>query len=99
MRIEKGDIPRLVQALQLPEQFKPEQRSVFPAVEGLCLLLRRTCYPCRLSDLIPRFGGKPVSVLSLMINRVTDYIYETHNHRVTEWNHAIMNPLALESYA
>ena len=95
----KRDIPRLVQALQLPEQFRLGQRSIFAAVEGLCLLLRRTCYPCRLSDLIPRFGGRPVSVLSLMINRVIYYIYETHNHRVMEWNHAIMNPLALESYA
>lgn len=98
-RVEKRDIPRLVEALQLPPRFKLDQRSVCQDIEGLCLLLRRVCYPCRLSDLIPRFGGRPVSVLSLIINHVIDYIYEMHKHRLTEWNHAIMNPQALQTYA
>lgn len=58
-RVEKHDLPRLVTALQLPPVFKCEQRSICDDVEGLCILLKRVTYPCRLSDLIPRFG-RPV---------------------------------------
>ena len=71
--VEKQDLPRLVQALQLPPVFKWEQRSICDAMEGLCMVLKRVTYPCRLSDMIARFG-RPVSVLSLIINHVMDYI-------------------------
>ena len=60
-----------------------QQRSVFDSMEGLCMLLRRVSYPCRYSDMIPRFG-RPVSVLSLITNQTLDYIYENHGHLITE---------------
>ena len=63
-RVEKQDLPRLAEALQLPPTFKCQQRSVCPGMEGLCMVLKRTAYPCRYSDMIPRFG-RPVSVLRL----------------------------------
>ena len=97
-RVEKQDVPRLVQALQLPPVFKCEQRSICDDMEGLCMLLKRVAYPCRLSDMIPRFG-RPVSVLSLIINHVIDYIYDVHGHRITQWNQDILNPGALQHYA
>ena len=50
-------------------------------------------YPCRYSDLIPRFG-RPVPVLSMINNTVLDFIYNAHSHRITQWNHSI-----LERYA
>ena len=67
-------------------------------MEGLCILLKRVSYPCRLSDLIPRFA-LPVSALSLITNHVLDYIYAVHTHRITQWNQEIINPVALQSYA
>ena len=88
-RVEKQDLPRLVQALQLPPVFKCEQRSICDDMEGLCMLLKRVAYPYRLSDMIPRFG-QPVSVLSLIINHVMDYIYDVHGHRITQWNQDIL---------
>ena len=97
-RVEKQDVPRLVQALQLPPVFKCEQRSICDDMEGLCMLLKRVAYPCRLSDMIPRFG-RPVSVLSLIMNHVMDYIYYVHGHRITQWNQDILNPGALQHYA
>ena len=57
------------------------------------MLLKRVSYPCRYSDMIPRFG-RPVSVLSLITNHTLDYIYENHGHLITQWNRNILNPRA-----
>ena len=83
-RIEKADLPRLAEALQLPPTFHCKQRTSFDSMEGLCMLLKRVSYPCRYSDMIPRFG-RPVSVLSLITNHTLDYIYENHGHLITQW--------------
>ena len=32
-------------------------------------------------------------------NHVVDYIYNTHNHLITQWNHTLLSPRALEVYA
>ena len=56
-RFEKQDnIPRLAPALRLPQKFFCSNETVANDIEALCLLLRRFAYPCRYSDLIPRFG-------------------------------------------
>ena len=47
--------------------------------------------------MIPRFG-RPTPVLSMVTNEVLDFIYNTHNHKITEWNHALLSP-ALQTYA
>ena len=75
-----------------------QQSTVFDTMEGLCMLLKRVSYPCRYSDMIPRFG-RPVSVLSLITNHTLDYIYENHGHLITQWNRNILNPRALQNYA
>ena len=62
------------------------------------MLLKRVAYPCRLSDMIPRFG-RPVSVISLITNDVMDYIYDVHGHLITQWNQDLLNPVALQRYA
>ena len=97
-RVEKQDLPRLVAALQLPPVFKCEQRSICDDIEGLCMLLKRVAYPCRLSDMIPRFG-RPVSVISLITNDVMDSIFDVHGHLLTQWNQDLLNPGALQRYA
>lgn len=98
MRFSKNDIPALAEALELPETFACSQRTVADKLEGLCLLLRRTAYPCRYSDLIPRFG-RPVPELSMITNCVIDYLYNNHGHRITQWNRQILNPPLLQTYA
>lgn len=62
------------------------------------MLLKRVAYPCRLSDMIPRFG-RPVSVISLITNDVIDYIYDVHGHLITQWNQDLLNHGALQRYA
>ena len=49
-RFATSELPRLAEALRIPEMFTTS------GLDGLCILLKRFAYPCRLSDLIPRFG-------------------------------------------
>ena len=37
--------------------------------------------------------------LSMISNEVVDWIYTTHGHKITQWNHAILNPASLNVYA
>ena len=98
LRFEKRHILRLEEVLQIPPLMKCNQRSVFTGTEGLCMLLKRLAYPCRYLDLIHRFG-RPVPVLGMITNNVIDYIYDTHHHKITNWNNDILNPAALQIYA
>ena len=97
-RVGKRDLPTLAQALRLPRSFHLSQRSVLDGMEGLCMLLNRLAYPCRYGDLVYCFG-RPVPVFSMAKNHVLDYIYNTHNHLITQWNHTLLRPRALEVYA
>ena len=55
-------------------------------------------FPFLYSGMINRFG-RPVPVLSMVTNQVVDYIYQTHEHRLTQWNNLLLNPAALQRYA
>lgn len=96
-RVEKKDLPLLADALQLPETFRCQQRTTADKLEGLCVLLRRMSFPCRYSDMIPRFG-RPVPELSMIANTVMDYIYSVHGHRLSLWNHDLLSPPCLDIY-
>ena len=77
-RLCKSDLPVLSEALHLPNYFTCQQGTICDGIEGLCIALRRFAYPCRLSDLIPRFG-RPVPELSMISSLVVDTIYQEHN--------------------
>ena len=62
------------------------------------MLLRRTSYPCRFSDMIQPFP-RPASVSSLITNEVMDFTYENHCYLVTEWNRDVLSSVALQQYA
>ncbi|CAH3182774.1 unnamed protein product [Porites lobata] len=71
---------------------------VIQLTEGLCVILKRFSYPCRLSDMISTFG-RSVPELSMISNEVTEWMYNVHGHRITEWNHFIMSPNLLQTYS
>ena len=48
--------------------------------------------------MISRFA-KPVPVLSMITNTVVDFIYNTHGHRIMEWNKFLLDQIKLEQYA
>ena len=97
-RFHRNELPLLLEALQLPQSFNCHQATIRDGVEALCIRLRRFAYPCRYSDLIPRFG-RPVPELSMISNLVIDTFYQEHNHRMTQWNNTLLNPPLLENYA
>ena len=95
-RFRKHDL--LAEVLQIPDSFSCYQRTISSGMEALCILLRRLSYPCTFSDIIPRFG-RPVPVLSMVSNQVLDYIYDTHGHRITQWNHQVLSQPLLRLYS
>ena len=97
-RVEKADIPLLIDALRMPPEFVRGNGTVCDATEGLCILLKRFAYPCRYSDMIPIFG-RSVPELSIISNEITDWLYTNHGHRVTHWNHRILSPAMLDVHA
>ena len=98
VRFRKHDLPLLAEVLEIPDSFTCYQRTVSSGLEALCILLRRLSYPCRFSDIIPRFG-RPVPVLSMVSNQVLDYIYDTHGQRITQWNHQVLSQPLLQLYS
>ena len=46
-RFQKNEIPVLARAMDIPEKFKCQQGTICDGIEGLCILLRRFCHPCR----------------------------------------------------
>ena len=97
-RVEKADIPLLVEALGVPPIFKCYNGTICNGTETLCIELKRFAYPCRYSAMISMFG-RSVAELCMINNEVVDWIYNTHGHRVTKKNQAIMNPASLSTYA
>ena len=97
-RFAKADIPRLAEVLRLPAKFTCSNGTTASATEGLCMMLRRFSYPCRYSDLIPRFGrSKPE--ICLIVNRVMRYIDEEHRHLLESFDQRWLQPDKLEEYA
>ena len=96
-RFEKPDINLLAGVLQIPDRFICPQGTVVSGVEGLCILLKRLAYPCRLSDMIPRFG-RPVAELSMITTTVLDYLYNTHAHHLRRFDQPILSRRSLQLY-
>ena len=96
---KKGHTSSL-QAMSLLDSCTCEQgiRTVWEGIEGLCLLLGRLPYPCRYRDLIHRFD-RTVPEVCMMTNHVMETIYSLHHHRLTAWNHTLMSPPLLQTYA
>ena len=89
-RFKKADIPRLSQALRIPDVISCHQGTICDGTKGLCMLLKRLCYPCRYSDMVHLFA-KPVPVLCMITNQVLDYIYQVHSHRILQWTHQLLS--------
>ena len=94
---EKQDIPRLARAHRLPQKFVCSSGTVANDVEALCLLLRRFAYPCRYSDLIPRFG-RSVHEMPQVMGEITGYTSAIFGHLLRTMNQPWLQPNKLEEY-
>ena len=97
-RFYKRDVYLLAEVLQIPDQTKCYNRVVVDGIEALCIFLKRFAYPCRYSDMLPRFA-RPVPQLCMISNEVMDFIYQAHNHRLRSFNQPWLSPASLQNYA
>ncbi|CAB4032157.1 Hypothetical predicted protein [Paramuricea clavata] len=97
-RVDLADLAVLAEALRIPEKFVCPNRTVATGMEGLCVALRRFAYPCRFSDMIPRFG-RSVSELCVIASEMTDHIYNTHGYLLTDLNQPGLHPDRLQEHA
>ena len=97
-RFGHSELPLLAEALQIPQYFVCSNGTVASGMEGLLMLLKRFAYPCRLSDMIPRFG-RSVPEISLILAEVTDHIYRTNGHLLQDLNQPWLEPQQLKSFA
>ena len=99
LRFGKQDLDLLRTYLQIPDEIVCSQRSVCEGMEGLCILLKRLAYPCRYTDMVPRFGRNPTE-LCLIFNEVLDLVYANHSHRLQNWDlNPFLQPDQLHRYA
>ena len=98
LRVSKEDLLRLEEALQVPRRFRRAQGTVCSGLEGLCILLERLAYPCKLYDMVYRFA-RPVPDFCTLHNVVLDWVFDNHCHRLTFWKQQFLTPACLEQYA
>ena len=92
------ELPLLLEALKIPEKFVCSNGTVSSETEGLLILLKRFSYPCRLSDMIPRFG-RSVPELSLILHEVSNFIYTNHGYLLIDLDQPWLNSNHLENFA
>ena len=97
-RFKKDDIFRLAAVLRLPEILKCQNGVVVDKIEALFIALKRFAYPCRLADLIPRFG-RPVSQLCMVINLVIDHIFDRFGYLLANLDQPLLSRQNLKAYA
>ena len=98
LRFAKDDLDLLFECLEIPQKITCQQRTICNGKEGLYILLKRLAYPCRYTDMVPRFGRNPTE-LCLIFNEVLDHVYATHHHRLQSWNQPFLQEDQLHSYA
>ena len=97
-RFHKNDLPLLLETIQIPDVITCSQGTVCNGMEGLCILLKRLAFPCRYTDMVGTFGRNPFEIC-LIFNRVLDYVYNIHNHRLTQWGQPMLQADKLQKYA
>ena len=98
LRFHKSHLQSLLQCLQIPDRIVCPQRTTCNGMEGLCILLRKLAYPCRYTDMAVRFGRNPTE-LCLIYNAVLNFVYDTHHHRLENWEQPFLDAEHLASYA
>ena len=97
-RFHKVDVYRLFNALHIPVQMTTYNRSLYNGLKAFCVFLKRYAYPCRYSDLVPRFG-RSVPELCMMSNSIMNFIYENYNYLLNDFNQSWLIRNKLEEYS
>ena len=97
-RFKKNNIYDLVNIMLIPEIVTYNRLTVDPG-EGMCILLKRFIYPCRYSDMAPRFA-RPFSELCIINNHIMDLIYNQWSFLLSDFEgRNSLSPQNLTKYA
>ena len=97
-RFGSGEINLHFEALRILESFTCINGTVATGLEGLLIFLKRFVYPCRLGDMIPRFG-RSIPELRLILSEVTEFLVNTHGHLLRDMDQPWLRPAQLELFA
>ena len=95
---EKENLHDLVDALQLEEEQIMYNRLKIDTIEAVCVLLKRLNYPCRYSDMVPRFA-RPVAEMCVINNHKMNLLFDQWGFLLTNFNHHLLSLQSLERYA
>ena len=97
-RFEKEHLYNLVDSLQLDEEQIFYNRLKVDSIEAVCILLRRLSYPCRYSDMVPRFA-RPAAELSTIHSHMINTIYNQWGFLLTDFNRELLAAQNLQRFA
>ena len=97
-RFLKNDVYRLAEVMHVPDEIRCYNRVVVDGIEALCIFLKRFAYPCRYSDMLPRFA-RAVPQICMISNQMMNFIYQTQNHRLRSFNQPWLSQANLQNYA
>ena len=98
VKIKKDGIFCLKDGLQLLENTVCSQRGRYIWVSRSIMYIFKTLYPCRFTGVGPLFWYNHHD-LCFIFNKVLDFIYEKHHHRLQSWKLNFLRPNFLKSYA
>ena len=97
-RFFKDDIYRLSRVLRVPEFIICQNGVKVTGIEALCVYLKRFAYPCRYSDLIPRFA-RDIPQICLISNAMMNHIYNKHHNLLENMDQSWLSREHLQLYA
>ena len=97
-RFLKNDIYQVAEVMRVPEEIFTYNRVKVDGIEALCIFLRRFAYPCRYSDIMPRFG-RPIPQLSMISNQLMNHVYDNYRNLLQNLNQQWLAPNHLQAFA
>ena len=96
-RFYQTDICRLKQVLRIPDVVRTYNWLAVNGVEALCIYLKRFSYPCRYSDMIPRFG-RAVLDYSIISTKIMNHVYTNFSYLLNDFDLPFLQPRYLETH-
>ena len=97
-RFEKDHIFNLVESLQLDEEQTIYNRLKVDSSEAVCIRLKRLSYPCRYTDMIPRFA-RPAPEICAINNHMITLIHNQWGFLLQDLNRESLAPENLQRHA
>ena len=94
-RFKKADIFNL---REIPEELIMYNRLKVDTTEAICTLLKRFAYPCRYSDMVPRFA-RTIPELCVISNTVMRKLNQEWVFLLNSFNREGLRPESLQCYA